>query len=133
MPVFGSLCNETYLLQRIDRYKPAFLGRLLSIFVKHSMDFHLNGGLSPTNKGISAHTGMPFLIEREPQGYFLHLPKIFYGLKIYEMKTEKIIRLRVSLSLEFKAPELVKVKAYQRIRNGKVEKVRSHYRIVVGR
>lgn len=49
------------------------------------------------------------------------------------MKTEKIIRLRVSLSLEFKAPELVKVKAYQRIRYGKVEKVRSHYRIVVGR
>ena len=44
------------------------------------------------------------------------------------MKTEKIIRLRVSLSLEFKAPKLVKVKAYQRIRNGKVEKVRSHYR-----
>ena len=91
------------------------------------------GGLSPTNKGISAHTGMPFLIEREPQGYFLHLPKIFYGLKIYAMQTEKIIRLRVSLSLEFKAPKLVKVKAYQRIRNGKVEKVRSHYRIVVGR
>ena len=30
---------------------------------------------------------MPFFIEREPQGYFLHLPKIFYGLKIYEMKT----------------------------------------------
>ena len=75
----------------------------LCTFVKHFMDFHLNGGLSPT-KGISAHTGMPFLIEREPQGYFLHLPKIFYGLKIYEMKTEKIIRLRVSLSLEFKAP-----------------------------
>ena len=35
------------------------------------------------------------------------------------MKTEKIIRLRVSLSLEFKAPELVKVKAYQRIRNAR--------------
>ena len=35
---------------------------------------------------------MPFLIEREPQGYFLHLPKIFYGLKIYAMQTEKIIR-----------------------------------------
>jgi hypothetical protein len=63
------------------------------------------GGLSPTNKGISAHTGMPFLIEREPQGYFLHLPKIFYGLKIYAMQTEKIIRLRVSLSFEFKAIE----------------------------
>ena len=105
----------------------------LCTFIKHFMDFHLNGGLSPTNKGISAHTGMPFLIEREPQGYFLHLPKIFYGLKIYEMKTEKIIRLRVSLSFEFKAPKLVKVKAYKRTRNGKVEKVRSHYRIVVGR
>ena len=46
----------------------------LCTFVKHFMDFHLNGGLSPTNKGISAHTGMPFLIEREPQGYFLHHP-----------------------------------------------------------
>ena len=68
------------------------------------MDFHLNGGLSPTNKGISAHTGMPFLIEREPQGYFLHLPKIFYGLKIYEMKTEKIIRLSVSLYLGSRLP-----------------------------
>ena len=105
----------------------------LCTFAYHFMDFHLNGVLSPTNKGISAHTGMPFLIEREPQGYFLHLPKIFYGLKIYEMKIEKIIRLRVSLSFEFKAPKLVKVKAYKRIRNGKVEKVRSHYRNVEGR
>lgn len=76
---------------------------------------------------------MPFLIEREPQGYFLHLPKIFYGLKIYTMQTKKILRLRVSLSIEFKAPKLVKVKAYRRIRNGKVEIVRSHFRIVVGR
>ena len=76
---------------------------------------------------------MPFLIERELQGYFLHLPKIFYGLKIYAMQTEKIIRLRVSLSFEFKAPKLVKVKAYKRIRNGKVEMVRSHFRVVVGR
>ena len=49
------------------------------------------------------------------------------------MKKEKIIRLRVSLSIEFKAPKLVKVKAYRRIRNGKVEIVRSHFRIVVGR
>ena len=76
---------------------------------------------------------MPFLIEREPQGYFLHLPKIFYGLKIYTMQTKKILRLRMSLSIEFKAPKLVKVKAYRRIRNGKVEIVRSHFRIVVGR
>ena len=71
--------------------------------------------------------------KQKQKGIDLLVSKIFYGLKIYEMKTEKIIRLRVSLSLEFKAPELVKVKAYQRIRNGKVEKVRSHYRIVVGR
>ena len=76
---------------------------------------------------------MPFLIEREPQGCFLCLPKIFYGLKIYEMKKEKIVRLSVSLCLGFKAPKLVKVKAFQRVRNGKVEKVRSHSRIVVGR
>lgn len=49
------------------------------------------------------------------------------------MKKEKIIRLRVSLSFEFKAPKLVKVKAYKRIRNGKVEMVRSHFRVDVGR
>ena len=49
------------------------------------------------------------------------------------MTIEKIIRMRVSLSFEFKAPKLVKVKAYKRTRNGKVEKVRSHYRIVAGR
>ena len=49
------------------------------------------------------------------------------------MQTKKILRLRVSLSIEFKAPKLVKVKAYRRIRNGKVEIVRSHFRIVVGR
>ena len=49
------------------------------------------------------------------------------------MKTEKIVRLSLSLYLEFEAPKLVKVKAYKRIRNGKVEMVRSHYRIVVGR
>ena len=33
----------------------------------------------------------------------------------------------------YEAPKLVKVKAYERIRNGKVEKVRSHYRNVEGR
>ena len=49
------------------------------------------------------------------------------------MHKQKFHWLIVSLSLEFKAPKLVKVKAYKRIRNGKVEKVRSHYRIVVGR
>ena len=45
----------------------------------------------------------------------------------------KEFRFRVSLYLGFKAPKLVRVKAYQRIRNGKVEKVRSHYRRVEGR
>ena len=45
----------------------------------------------------------------------------------------KDFRFRVSLYLGFKAPKLVKVKAYKRIRNGKVEKVRSHYRNVEGR
>ncbi len=38
---------------------------------------------------------------------------------------KKIKRLKVSLDFEFKAAELVKVKAHKRIRNGKVVKVRS--------
>ena len=41
--------------------------------------------------------------------------------------------MSVSLYLEFEAPKLVKVKAHKRIRNGKVQKVRSHYRRVWGR
>ena len=49
------------------------------------------------------------------------------------MKKEKVYRMSVSLYLEFEAPKLVKVKTYKRIRNGKVEKVRSHYRCVWGR
>ena len=49
------------------------------------------------------------------------------------MYKEKVLFASVTLYLGFKAPKLVKVKAYQRIRYGKVEKVRSHYRIVVGR
>ena len=46
---------------------------------------------------------------------------------------KKVIRMSVSLYLEFEAPKLVKVKAHKRIRNGKVQKVRSHYRRVWGR
>ena len=49
------------------------------------------------------------------------------------MLKEKVFRLSVSLYLGFKAPKLVKVKAYKRVRNGKVEIVRSHYRNVEGR
>lgn len=45
----------------------------------------------------------------------------------------KDFRIRVSLYLGFKAPKLVKVKAHCRLRNGKVEKVRSYYRNVEGR
>ena len=47
--------------------------------------------------------------------------------------TGKEFRFRVSLYLGFKAPKLVKVKAYKRVRNGKVEKVRSYCRNVEGR
>ena len=45
----------------------------------------------------------------------------------------EVFRLRVSLCIKFKAPRLVKVKAHSRFRYGKKEKVRSYYRIAVGR
>ncbi len=45
----------------------------------------------------------------------------------------KDYRIRVSLCLGFKVPKLVKVNAYQRVRNGKKETVRSYYRYVEGR
>ena len=41
--------------------------------------------------------------------------------------------LKVSLNLEFEAPKLVKVKAHNRVRNGKIVKVCSYYRRVWGR
>ena len=46
---------------------------------------------------------------------------------------KRFFRVGLSLYLEFEAPKLVKVKAHKRVRNGKVEKVRSHYRRVWGR
>ena len=49
------------------------------------------------------------------------------------MKIKKILSVNVSLYFSFKTPEKIKVKAHKRIRNGKVETVRSHYRRVVER
>lgn len=45
----------------------------------------------------------------------------------------KILRLTVSVCLEYSAYKFIKVKAYMRRINGKVVKVRSHYRCVEGR
>ena len=49
------------------------------------------------------------------------------------MKQKSLFRLMWRLYLEFKAPRFVKVKSYFRLQNGKVVKVRSHYRCVEGR
>ena len=46
---------------------------------------------------------------------------------------KRFFRLVVSLYHEYETLKLVKVKAYKRIRRGKMEKVRSHYRRVRGR
>lgn len=49
------------------------------------------------------------------------------------MNKQKVFRLSVILYDDFKITKLVKVKAYTRFRNGKVEKVHSYYRSVEGR
>ncbi len=41
---------------------------------------------------------------------------------------KQVIELTVNFDLEFEAPRLVKVKAHWRLINGKIVKVRSHYR-----
>ena len=46
---------------------------------------------------------------------------------------KKILRMKMSLNLEFGARHLVKVKAHKRTQGGKTVKVRSHYRRVWGR
>lgn len=46
---------------------------------------------------------------------------------------QRNVRVSVSMDLEFRAPKLIIVKAYTRTINGKVVKVRTHYRRVWGR
>lgn len=46
------------------------------------------------------------------------------------MKKRIYLVLRVETSVRVEVIRLVKVKAYKRVRFGKVEKVRSHYRMV---
>ena len=58
--------------------------------------------------------------------YSFTLHYIFNYFTICFMK--KIIELTVNFDLEFEAPRLVKVKAHWRLINGKIVKVRSHYR-----
>lgn len=81
---------------------------------------------------------MSFFINRqiERQGlkeYCYTLPKIFLQVSTIHSFMKKITRLKVSFKLEFEAPKFVIVKAYKRIQNGKVVKVRSYYRCVEGR
>ena len=49
------------------------------------------------------------------------------------MQKKKEFCLSVNLYIEFKVPQLVKVKSHTRVHKGKVVKVRSYYRHVVGR
>lgn len=106
----------------------------LCTFAKHYKDYPLLWDRVSKNKGVSALTEMPFFsIEIEPQGYFHTSRKPFTRLKIFIMKQKGVFRIGLSLYFGFEAPKLVRVKAYERIRNGKVEKVRSHYRNVEGR
>ncbi len=46
------------------------------------------------------------------------------------MKKRIYLDLRIETSVRVEVIRLVKVKAYKRVRFGKVEKVRSHYRMV---
>ena len=46
---------------------------------------------------------------------------------------KRLFQIVVSLYYVYSISKLVKVKAYKRIRRGKVERVRSHYRRVRGR
>ncbi len=46
------------------------------------------------------------------------------------MKKRIYLELRIETSVRVEVIRLVKVKAYKRVRFGKVEKVRSHYRMV---
>ena len=68
-------------------------------------------------------------IYKGPKEYCCTLPKnLFTSFNYHLMR--KIFHLEVSLYSEYEAPKLVKVKAYKRIQNGKVVKVRPYYRRV---
>lgn len=46
---------------------------------------------------------------------------------------KRLFQIKVSLYYVYRIPKRVKVKAYKRLRQGKIEKVRSQYRRVRGR
>ncbi len=71
-------------------------------------------------------------LTNKPKGYSAQPLKSFYkALILISMKW--LFQIVVNLYHEYRIPKLVKVKAYKRIRRGKVERVRSHYRLVRGR
>ena len=63
---------------------------------------------------------MPFFNRNRAARVLSYLPKPFTRLKIFIMKQKGVIRVGLSLYLGFKVPKFVKMKAYKRVRNGKV-------------
>lgn len=55
------------------------------------------------------------------------MSRLFYALIIRNMK-KRTIRKVVCISVRMEVVRRTKVRAYTRIRNGKIEKVKSHYR-----
>ena len=74
-----------------------------------------------------------FSLKQSRRGTSIPPPKTFNRTLNLKYLIVRRFLMKVRLYYEYKAPKLVKVKAYKRVRNGKVEIVRSHYRNVEGR
>lgn len=55
-------------------------------------------------------------------------PDVFYELSNINLMKRKTRRNLVLYSIRMDVEKLVRVKAYKRVRNGKIERVGSHYR-----
>ncbi len=63
-----------------------------------------------------------------PRGYFQEGPIVFSSIHIYFSQVMKTNQRFLIVAIEVEVIRLVKVRAYKRVRFGKVERVRSHYR-----
>ena len=74
---------------------------------------------------------MPFL-SNKLKGYFAHPLKTFYKVNSQLMK-KRFFQVVLRLYNVYGIQKFVKVKSYKRFRQGKQERVRSHFRRVRGR
>lgn len=87
--------------------------------------------ITPILKVSQFSTEIPFPKEIKQKGYSFRPTEILQGVN-NNMYMKGILRIDLSLYLEHETPIYVKVRSHKRLYNGRIVKVRSYYRRVLG-